>query len=318
VFSPLVLALARSLFLSLSPFLHSRFPLARVLSFSLFLSLLVLPLASVLSSRSRSRSRALSLSLSSRTCVSHSRVFSPSLSFSLFLVLPPRALSLFLVRSHTRVSHSRAFSLPRSLFLSRFLSLSLLLPLVPSRSRSSLRALSLSPLFSASLSRACSLFLSLSLSCTISARSLSLSGYLTLSLVVSQGPPTSPAAPCLTLRDAYPERHRPAPSAGHRSASRRVRRATSRRSRPRGVYTPPRWEQIGSTPATIYPRVLVQLPSCAGLGVRRCNRTFRGVPCCNRSRKRPATRRKGSQRQSVEGKGGERLGPAKAKGCGRR
>jgi len=71
-------------------------------------------------------------------------------------------------------------------------------------------------------------------------------------------------------------------------------------SRPRGVYTPPRWEQIGSTPATIYPRVLGQLPSCAGLGVRRCNRTMRGVPCCNRSRKRPAPRRKGSHRQSVE------------------
>jgi hypothetical protein len=36
--------------------------------------------------------------------------------------------------------------------------------------------------------------------------------------------------------------------------------------------------------------------------VRRCNRTRRGVPCCNRSRKRPAPRRKGSQRQSVEGR----------------
>ena len=98
------------------------------------------------------------------------------------------------------------------------------------------------------------------------------------------------------------QQHRPAHSAGHRSASRRVRNATSRRSRPRGVYTPPRWEQIGSTPATIYPRVLVQLPICAGLDVRRCNRTMRVVPCCNRSRKRPAPRRKGSQRQSVEGR----------------
>ena len=73
-------------------------------------------------------------------------------------------------------------------------------------------------------------------------------------------------------------------------------------SRPRGVHTPPRWEQTGSTPATIYPRVQGQLPSCAGLGVRRCNRTWRGVPFCNRSRKRPAPRRKGSQRQSCEGR----------------
>ena len=99
------------------------------------------------------------------------------------------------------------------------------------------------------------------------------------------------------------QQHRPAHSAGHRSASRRVRNATSRRSRPRGVYTPPRWEQIGSTPATIYPRVLGQLSSCAGLGVRRCNRTMRGVPCCNRSRKRPARAEKGvSGRASKEGR----------------
>jgi hypothetical protein len=129
--------------------------------------------------------------------------------------------------------------------------------------------------------------------------------------------------PCLAQRTQC---HRSALSTGRHSASHRVRRAMLRRpsaivpplppaiaphpvasaaprrvaSRPRGVYTPPRWEQIGSTPATIYPRVLGQLPSCAGLGVRRCNRTMRGVPCCNRSRKRPAPRRKGSHRQSVE------------------
>ena len=87
--------------------------------------------------------------------------------------------------------------------------------------------------------------------------------------------------------------------APHPVASAAPRRVASR---PRGVYTPPRWEQIGSTPATIYPRVLGQLSSCAGLGVRRCNRTMRGVPCCNRSRKRPAPCRKGSQRQNVEGR----------------
>jgi hypothetical protein len=129
--------------------------------------------------------------------------------------------------------------------------------------------------------------------------------------------------PCLAQRTQC---HRSAPSTGRRSASHRVRRAMSRRpsaivpplppaiaprpvasaaprrvaSRPRGVYTPPRWEQTGSIPATIYPRVLGQLPTCAGLGGRRCNRTMTGVPCCNRSRKRPAPRRKGSQRQSVE------------------
>jgi hypothetical protein len=94
--------------------------------------------------------------------------------------------------------------------------------------------------------------------------------------------------PCLAQRTQC---HRSAPSTGRHSASHRVRRAMSRRpsaivpplppaiaphpvasaaprrvaSRPRGVYTPPRWEQIGSTPATIYPRVLGQLPSCAGL-----------------------------------------------------
>ena len=148
---------------------------------------------------------------------------------------------------------------------------------------------------------------------------------LSLFLVAAQGPPTSPAVPCLAQRTQC---HRSALSTGRHSASHRVRRAMSRRpsaivpplppaiaphpvasaaprrvaSRPRGVYTPPRWEQIGSTPATIYPRVLGQLPSCAGLGVRRCNRTMRGVPCCNRSRKRPAPCRKGSQRQNVEGR----------------
>ena len=163
---------------------------------------------------------------------------------------------------------------------------------------------------------------------------------LSLVLVAAQGPPTSPAVPCLAQRTQC---HRSAPSTGRHSASHRVRRAMSRRpsaivpplppaiaphpvasaaprrvaSRPRGVYTPPRWERIGSTPATIYPRVLGQLFSCAGLGVRRCNRTMRGVPCCNRSRKRPAPCRKRESAAERRRKGGERLGPAKAKGCGR-
>ena len=74
-----------------------------------------------------------------------------------------------------------------------------------------------------------------------------------------------------------------APSSGHRSVPRHAAAPRRVASRPRGVYTPPRWEQIGSTPATIYPRVL-------------------RVPCCNRSRKRPVPRRKGSQWQSVEGR----------------
>ena len=70
------------------------------------LSLLSLPLASLLSSRSRSRSRALSLSLLSHTRVSHSRVFFLS-SFSharlpVFATLT-RVHSLSLSISRTRV-----------------------------------------------------------------------------------------------------------------------------------------------------------------------------------------------------------------------
>jgi len=99
----------------------------------------------------------------------------PSLCGPLFLVRSLCALSLFLVRSRTRVSHLRVFSLPRSLFPSRFLSLSLSLPLVPSRSRPRSHALSLSPLFShARLPLARVLSFSLSLSLVRSPRDLSL------------------------------------------------------------------------------------------------------------------------------------------------
>ena len=61
--------------------------------------------------------------------------------------------------------------------------------------------------------------------------SLSLS--LSLVLVASQGPPTSPPVPCLARR---PRCHRSAPSTGRHSASHRVRRAMSRRfPAPRGI-----------------------------------------------------------------------------------
>ena len=227
------------------------------------------------------------------------------------------SLSLLVRASPTRAcSPSLSLSLrARASPLARVLSFSLSLTLAPSRSRSR---------FSRSLSRVFSPLV-LALASPAPSRECSLSLSLSLFLVAAQGPPTSPAVPCLAQRTQC---HRSAPSTGRHSASHRVRRAMSRRpsaivpplppaiaphpvasaaprrvaSRPRGVYTPPRWEQIGSTPATIYPRVLGQLPSCAGLGVRRCNRTMRGVPCCNRSRKRPAPCRKGSQRQNVEGR----------------
>ena len=270
----------------------------------------------------------------------------PLLLFSVPLLL---ILALSLACSRTRVLSLSPASLAPSRecsLLSFFLSLSLLVRASPTRACSPSLSLSLraraSPLarvlsFSLSLtlapSRSCSRFsrslsrvfspLVLALASLAPSRECSLS--LSLFLVAAQGPPTSPAVPCLAQRTQC---HRSAPSTGRHSASHRVRRAMSRRpsaivpplppaiaphpvasaaprrvaSRPRGVYTPPRWEQIGSTPATIYPRVLGQLPSCAGLGVRRCNRTMRGVPCCNRSRKRPAPCRKGSQRQNVEGR----------------
>ena len=206
-------------------------------------------------------------------------------------------------------SFSRSLSCSSSLSLSRALARvsSLPLPLLslPLASVLYSRSFSLSPFSYARLPLARVLPLSLSLFAharlpsRVFSLSLSLSLSLPLVLVAAQGPPTSPAVPCPARRTQC---HRSAPSAGRPSASHRVRRATSRRfPAPRGI-TPPRWEQIGSTPATIYPRVLGQLPSCAGLGVRRCNRTMRGVPCCNRSRKRPAPCRKGSQRQNVEGR----------------
>jgi hypothetical protein len=78
----------------------------------------------------------------------------------------------------------------------------------------------------------------------------------------------------------------------------------------------------------------VQLPSCAGHcgRVRRCNRSMRGAPCCNRSREVPgAAQKRGPaaemmivlllflQKQNLTSKeGGERSGPAKAKSCGKR
>ena len=215
--------------LSLSRF--SRSFLARVSSLSL--SLLSLPLASVLSSRS------FSLSPFSHACLPL-RVFSLSLS----LTLTPSRSRRSAGSAHftCRVMSRAAYPVP---------------PFRPFR-RQSLRISSRPPRHVASLP-----------------------------CHVSRGVPSAIVPPL------------PPAIAPHPVASAAPRRVASR---PRGVYTPPRWEQIGSIPATIYPRVLGQLPSCAGLGVRRCNRTMRGVPCCNRSRKRPEQRRKGSQRQSVEGR----------------
>ena len=99
----------------------------------------------------------------------------------------------------------------------------------------------------------------------------------------------------------------------HLVASSALRRVASR---PRGVYTPPRWEQIGSTPATIYPRGSVQLLSCPGHcgRVRRCNR----FTCCNSSLDVPGDTQKRGPAAERRWKGGERSCPAKAKGCGKR
>jgi hypothetical protein len=88
-----------------------------------------------------------------------------------------------------------------------------------------------------------------------------------------------------------------------RRPSLRVASAATRRvaSRPCGVYTPPRWEQIGSTPATIYPSVLV----------RRCNRSR--APCCIRSLEAPGTAHKRGPAAERRRKGGElRCRPAVA------
>ena len=264
----------------------------------------------------------------------------PLLLFSVPLLL---ILALSLACSRTRVLSPSPASLAPSRecsLLSFFLSLSFLARASPTRACSlSLSLCSLS--FSFSL-------LSLPLASVLSSRSrsrfsrsLSRVFSLSLSLSFSSQRRVSPLhLPCHVQRTQC---HRSAPSTGRHSASHRVRHAMSRRpsaivpplppaiaphpvvsaaprrvaSRPRGVYTPPRWEQTGSTPATIYPRVLGQLSSCAGLGVRRCNRTMRGVPCCNRSRKRPAPCRKRESAAERRRKGGERMGPAKAKGCGR-
>jgi len=180
---------------------------------SLPLLLLSLPPTSVLFSRSRSRSCVLSLSLLSRARGSHSRVFSLSLSLSLSspctCVLSPSLTSLAPFLHACLLSLSRFSRSLSRVFSPLVLSLSLL-----SRTR-------------VSQSRVFSLSLSLSLS------SLSLS--IPLVLVAAQGPPTSPAVPCLARRTQY---HRSAPSAGRHSASHRVRHATSRRCRAmsRAVY----------------------------------------------------------------------------------
>jgi len=225
------------------------------------------------------------------------------------VVMKPPSLPLLCRRRSPSPPFSRSLSCSSSLSLSRALARvsSLPLPLlsIPLASVLYSRSFSLSPFSHARLplTRVLPLSLSLFAHARLPSRVFSLflspSLSLPLVLVATQGPPTSPAVPCPARRTQC---HRSAPSAGRPSASHRVRRATSRRfPAPRGI-TPPRWEQIGSTPATIYPRVLGQRPSCAGLGVRRCNTREGSRVCCNRSRKRPAPRRKGSQRQSVEGR----------------
>ena len=200
-------------------------------------------------------------------------------------------------------SFSRSLSCSSSLSLSRALARvsSLPLPLLslPLASVLYSRSFSLSPFSYARrplarvLPLSLSLFAHARLPSRVFSRALSLSLSLPLVLVATQGPPTSPAVPCPARRTQC---HRSAPSAGRPSASHRVRRATSRRfPAPRGI-TPPRWEQIGSTPATIYPRVLGQRPSCAGLGVRRCNRTREGS--------RVATARENARRRAEKGVSG--------------
>jgi hypothetical protein len=79
------------------------------------------------------------------------------------------------------------------------------------------------------------------------------------SLRISSCPPRHVASlPCHVSRGVPSDIVPPLPTAiaPHPVASAAPRRVTSR---PRGVYTPPRWDQIGSTPVTIYPRVLGQL-----------------------------------------------------------
>ena len=164
----------------------------------------VVPAPFSLSSFSRSLSCSSSLSLS-RALARVSSRFSRSLS----LVFSFLVLSLSLL-SRMRVSHSRVFSLSLSL---------------SSRTR-------VSP-------RACSLFLSLSHSRSLSFSSQCWVRPLHLPCHVPRGVPSVTVPP-------LPQAVTP-----HLLASAAPHRVTSR---PRGVYTPPRWEQTGSTPATIYPR----------------------------------------------------------------
>jgi len=211
-----------------------------------------LPLARVLSSRSLSHSRALPFFLArSRPC-SRSPACSLSLSLAISLSLarsrsgPSRACSLL------SFSANFSLSLARDPFLSRSLS--------PSLSFSRVRARALSLSLYLSLSR--SLSLSLSLSSQRRVRPLRRPCHVLRCIPSAIVPPLPPAIALRLVASAAP---------------RRVS------SRPRGVYTPPRLEQIGSIPATIYPRVRVQLPSCAGHGALRCNRSMRVAPCCNSS-----------------------------------
>jgi hypothetical protein len=131
--------------------------------------------------------------------------------------------------------------------------------------------------------RACSLFLSLSLSRSrrsagsahFTCRAMSRAAYPVppfrpfrrQSLRISSCPQRHVASlPCHVSRGVPSAVVPPLPSAiaPHPVASAAPRHVASR---PRWVYTPPRWEQIGSTPATIYPRVLGQLPLCSSCGV---------------------------------------------------
>jgi len=166
----------------------------------------------------------------------------------------------------------------------------------------SLECLSLSLSLALAHSRACSL-LSFSLSLSLSLSSQHRVRPLRRSCPVSRWVPSAIVPP---LQPAI------APRLVASAAPRRVA------CRLHGVYTPPRWEQIGSIPATIYPRVRVQLPSRAGHGLRHCNRSMRGAPCCNRSQETPGASQKRGTAAERQRKRGERLGPAKAKGCGKR
>ena len=182
----------------LSPSFFFSVPLVLVLSLSLACTLSL----SLSLSLSFSFACPLSLSRFSRSSRVHS--LSPSLSFSHAC---PLSLSRF-SRSLSQVFSPLVLALA-SLAPSRECSLL-------SFSLSLTRSYSLSPFSHASLplTRVLSFSLSHSLS-------------LPLVLVAAQGPPTSPAVPCLARRTQC---HRSAPSPDRHSASHRVRRDPSRQS----------------------------------------------------------------------------------------